>query len=179
MNTGPWASPLAEDLSGRPLVLTCLTKSYASLMADDFRAAGKALRVFGMSVDRALPQDLRRFVMPYDARLEDLGPRGTRMDFATRALLDFARHVLPHAETLEDQQALVQRRMAGAAKPSPRPSRRRLDDEGVREIIRRIAPESGPAYAAMLRHLRHVEGVSCEQRRFARLFREVRNEALR
>ena len=177
MNTGPYASSLPDDLRGRTLVLACLSRPYASLVADDLGTAGDGLRMFGLSIDRALPRDLRRFVMPYDARLESLGQPGMRMDFAARALLDFVRHVLPHAETLEEQRTLVRERMDGAAAPPARPPRRRTDDEGVREIIRRLVPEVGPASGAVLRHLRHVEGVSCEQARFARLFRDVCAEA--
>ena len=177
VSTGPHASSLPDDLRGRPLVLACLSRPYASLVADDLLAAGDGLRVFGLSIDRALPDDLRRFVMPYDARLESLGQPGMRMDFAARALLDFARYVLPHAETLEEQRALVRERMEGAAAPPARPPRRRADDEGVREIIRRLVPEVGSASGAVLRHLRHVEGVSCEQARFARLFRDICAEA--
>ena len=177
MNTGPYASSLPDDLRDRTLVLACLSRPYASLVADDLEKAGDGLRMFGLSINRTLPRDLWRFVMPYDARLESLGQPGMRMDFAARALLDFARHVLPHAETLEEQRTLVRERMDGAAAPPVRPPRRRTDDEGLREILRRLVPEVGPASGAVLRHLRQVEGVSCERARFGRLFRDVCAEA--
>jgi hypothetical protein len=53
------------------------------------------------------------------------------------------------------------------------PVRPSVDDDAIRELIQKLLPTVGPRRSPMLEHLRRVEGVACEQRRFARLFLEV------
>ncbi|GAU81827.1 hypothetical protein BIWAKO_01729 [Bosea sp. BIWAKO-01] len=63
------------------------------------------------------------------------------------------------------------------ARPKPsRPPQRRVDDAAVKDLILALAPAVGWRNSDMLAHLRHVAGVSCEQRRFATLFRAVKAE---
>lgn len=176
---GPFASPIADDLQGRDLVLVCLSRTYAPLIAPDLVAFAlrrpQALRLFGLSLSKALPPALRPHLLPYDARLEQLGEPGARSDFAQRALRDFVGNVLPFAGDLEGQVALVRRRMAAAPPAAKRPPQRRADDEALKAAIRRLMPSLGGG-AQVLAHLRRVEGLSCEQRRFAGLFQAVKAE---
>jgi hypothetical protein len=53
------------------------------------------------------------------------------------------------------------------------PVRPSVDDDAIREWIQKLLPAVGPKRSAMLEHLRRVEGIACEQRRFGRLFSEV------
>ncbi len=167
-------------MAGRPLVLACLSRSYAGLAADelsDSLAGGsECLRIFGLSLEVSLPLELKRFYMPYDARLETLGVPGTRVDFAQRALADFAAHVLPLAPAgLDAQRAVVRTRMNEARSPArPRPQRR-AEDHVIRAHIEQAIRTIGPKSSDVLAHLRHVSNVSCEQRRFVGLFRVVRS----
>lgn len=182
MNDGPFASDLMSDLRGRTLVLVCLSRAYAALIADDLtwfaRQHPAALRVFGLSIASGLPADLRPFVMPYDERLEGLGTPGTRLDFPQRALADYVTHVWREGYASPERDAAeVTRRLSGVARQERTRAQQRVDDATVRDLILRALPTVGSSGSRMLAHLRRVEGVSVEQARFAGLFRAVRQEA--
>lgn len=176
---GPFATNFVDDVKGRPLILLCLSRAYAKMVAPDLvqiaDANPTALRIFGLSIATALPQTLLPFVMPYDERLETVGRSGTRVDFPQRALADFVNHVLPTAFDIAAQRRGVEQRLEGA-RPLSRPPQRRVDDSTVKDLILAHAPGLGWRNSDMLAHLRHVAGVSCEQRRFATLFRTVKAE---
>lgn len=183
IQAGPFSTDPATDLQGRDLVLVCLSRAYAEMVATDLlkvvQDRSATLRIFGLSIAQALPDQLRPFVMPYDSRLETVSAAGTRVDFPQRALADFVEHILPLAKSLETQRAAVLARM-GAAKPSPGPRRqRRADDATVKAHIKRLIPTIGTRSSAILMHLRRVEGVSCEQSRFAHLFQAAKAEMAR
>lgn len=183
VSRGPFSTALAPDLEGRDLVLACLSRAYASMVLADLcrfvRTSPGALRIFGLSIEAALPDELRPFVVPYDARLEAVGAPGTRVDFPQRALVDFVEHVLPVAGTLDDQRSAVLARLSGATASPPARRQSRADDAAIKARIARAIPQVGARSSAVLAHLRHVEGMSCEQRRFAHLFRAAKAEMVR
>ena len=131
------------------------------------------LRIFGMSLDRCLPSQLRYAYMPYDARLETLGPAGTRTDFAARALLEFVRHISLERDAATQANA-VEQRLAPYAFPAAR-AQRRGDDETLRVEIRSLIT-AGVRGTRVLARLRAERGWSCEQRRFAGLYKQILNE---
>ena len=189
VQAGPFATDLAADLRGRDLVLVCLSRAYLAMVRSVLtafeRATPGALRLFGVSAlppHRAphaalVPDELRAAVMPYDDRLERVGAAGTRVDFPQRALADFVAHVLPAATARDAQGAAVSRRLATApAAEAPRPQRR-VSDDVIRARLATLIPALGLGSSALLMHLRRVEQVSCEQRRFAALYRAVRSGA--
>lgn len=174
---GPFSSSPVGDARGRSRVLVCLSKAYADMVRRDLlaisRIDGLELRIFGLSLAEHLDEALRPHVMPYDERLDLLGRPGTRVDFPQRALLDFVTHVAPGS--LEADRRSVAARLAPVvAKRSVR-KQRRLTDEEIRALVVGLMPQLG-ASSRMLRHLRDVERVSCEQSRFARIFNEVKRE---
>jgi hypothetical protein len=139
---------------------------------------GVDLRIFGLSIDLHLHEGLRRYVMPYDERLDGLGRPGTRVDFPQRALLDFVTSIAPeNSGNLDVDRRAVLARLAPVATVRPVREQRRLPDEDIRQRIADLIPKIGPASTRILRHLRDVEGVSCEQSRFAGLFRSVKQES--
>lgn len=173
---GPFATDLRATIEAHDIALVALSKAYLDLIVDDLLAVEAStpgrLRLFGLSLNRHLPAELAASFMPYDARLEGLGGAGTRTDFAARALDDFTRHcdfredAATHADT-------VARRLTGAQAPAPRPLQRRADDDSVRSAIRTFF-KGGPRNSSRaLAWLRNVQGLSCEQKRFANLFKEV------
>jgi hypothetical protein len=132
------------------------------------------LRIFGTSLERVLPAKLAACILPYDQRLEVATSAGTRSDFAQRALLHYVTDIWKaHPTRLDDD--LIAVRAAFATTPYPRaiPKRAAAEDDAIRSIIIRLLPSIGRRRSPMLRHLRDVEGVACEQSRFARLFAEV------
>jgi hypothetical protein len=138
---------------------------------------GVNLRIFGLSIDYYLNEVLRPYVMPYDERLNALGRPGTRVDFPQRALLDFVTCIAPeNSGNLDADRRAVLARLAPIATVRPARKQRRLSDEDIRWRIAKLISKLGPASTRILRHLRDIQGVSCEQSRFAGLFRSVKQE---
>lgn len=137
------------------------------------------VRIIGPQASAEVPESLTALIMPYDARFD--GPQGpnpgTRSDFPQRA----ARHFLSLA--LDDDPAAVAvdigavRSMLQAwARPPVVPRATRSDDE-IRTLICAHWDRAGGSSARMLRVLRDDLQVSCEQKRFAQLFREIKQGA--
>ncbi len=174
---GPYSADLSSDSARRSLVLVCLSRTYAAMIADDLveitASAPSSLRIFGLSVGGALPQTLRRFVLPYDERLSHIGRRGTRVDFPQRALADYVEHVAPVCGAdLDEEREFIERRLSKGHLPVAR-QQRRADDATIKRLILELLPSVGPSSARMLAHIRHHEGLSCEQRRFTALFKQA------
>lgn len=174
---GPYATPLLDDAAKRSQVLICLSRAYAELAADDLiklpDVCSGGLRIFGLSIRQALPEKLQAYVMPYDERLSQVGKPGTRVDFPQRALLDHVENILPHsAGDLEKEKFAILERLKGRSLPSSNPQKR-SDDETIKRLIESLVPNIGESSSRILAHLRNTMGLSCEQRRFSRLFKEA------
>jgi len=164
-------------------ICAALSDSYLDMLSDDLVALPQSalgrLRIFTRaSVDKIAP-GLRPFVMPYDDRLDgpDSPVRGTRGDFAGRALRHFAEEIA----TKGDQRSAAEhaRAVAGALQGwemPPRFNRHRLDDAAILDLIRSRWDAERGSSTRLLRHLRDDRGVACEQGRFAALARQVRAE---
>lgn len=181
VKNGPFSSDPVRDARGRDRILVCLSRAYADMVERDLlvisRIEGLELRIFGLSLAGHLDEKLRPRVMPYDERLDLLGRPGTRVDFPQRALLDYLTHIVPTSDgSLEaDRQAVLERLAPVVAAPSSR-KQRRLPDEEIRSLVADLIPKLGGASTKVLRYLRDIEQVSCEQSRFARIFNDVKRK---
>jgi hypothetical protein len=178
--SGPFSTPLVEDMEDRPLVALCLSRGYALLIARDLltalRKPSSEIRIFGLSIIKCLPADLRPFVLPYDERLSQVGLAGTRVDFPQRALAHYVEFVAPETGVdLKREHDAVNRMLLRVRHLPPR-VQKRVEDQVIKELIRNLIPQLGPSRTRILAHLRHSRGLSCEQRRFASLFNAVRAE---
>ena len=174
ISKGPYATDPRVELRNRPLVLVCLSRAYAPLIEDVLESVPPdKLRIFGAGLDYVLPTSLKACVLPYDLRL-DAGIPGTRGDFAQRALLHYVK-VIHGVDTMpiDEEKSAVLAELAKAPKLKPPPKRPRADDEAIRAVIARLLPTIGPRRSTMLRYLRDVEGLACEQGRFYSLFADV------
>ena len=173
MLDGPFSAAPTRDFASRPLLLVCLSRTYAPLIASELSSLPlEHVRIFGTSLNGTLSEKLATCVLPYDERLASIGLTGTRSDFAQRALAHYATHVLGRGSLAADRAAVLADMERGRA-PKPAPKHLSLDDAGIQRLIERLLPVVGPRRTPMLQHLRRVEGVACEQRRFARLFSEA------
>lgn len=173
--TGPrsvgW-DQVGTNSTGR--ILVALTKPYAEMAGSSLAAARPQvldrLRIFGASLDRTLPKWLHPAIVPYDDRLDALVP-GTRSDFAQRALLHFVEHVADLAADRDVEFEAVKSSLSGVSAPD-RPVRPQRSDADLIKLIKgRLTPRASAS--ALLRQLRHEDGIACEQGRFARLFKAV------
>jgi hypothetical protein len=164
-----------RDVAGRRSgrILLALSRPYAEMVGAGLTDAPpkmlERLRIFGVSLEAALPATLHAAIAPYDERLNAIFP-GTRTDFAQRAMLHFVRSVAPRlSKGREDDFASVRASLNGLKLPLLLQRPRVTDEEILAIIKRRLRMQSGAA--PMLAALRHEEGVACEQARFGRLYR--------
>ena len=178
-------SPLAGLIRSNPSGLTVLglSRAYAPLVTADLlalkRQERQRLRIFGLSIATALPSDLQPYVMPYDDRLDgpDSSVRGTRGDFASRALRHFVDHVWrasPKGSLASHNEAVT--RLLVGWRPAPKFSRQALPDDEIIVAIQKSLNKTKHRSSYALRHLRDVDGIACEQRRFKELFKRAIEE---
>jgi len=178
VSQGRFATPLVQALSDSPRrpVLVGLTRPYAVMLASALSELPEQdvarLRIIGLRLNELLPPHLQASTLPYDERLDAVLP-GTRSDFAQRAVLHFVTQglsVFPHADAT-DHRDWVTATLADQKAP-PRPKRARHSDQGIMTVVERHL-HSTQGIGRLLRVLREVEGIACEQARFARLYRTV------
>jgi hypothetical protein len=130
-----------------------------------------------LSPASAIPETLRPFLLPYDARFDgpDAPLPGTRSDFAQRSLSHFVEAVLAHhAQADFDGHAEAVERLLSGLRRRSTPGRTRQPDKEIIALIRRHWNEARGQSSRMLRLLRDDLGVACEQGRFRTLFLAAR-----
>jgi hypothetical protein len=168
----------------RSLVLVALPATYLEMISKDLSSCTakqlERLRIFTSQHGRnALPASLAEVAMPYDDRLESLrGYSGTRADFPQRAMRHYVECLQAQRLTARNSSRAVEQALAPYTKPKL-VKRRRVDDEVIKDLIRRRWSALGGRSAMLLRHLRDDRRVACEQARFAQLCRLVRQEKQR
>lgn len=181
-------SPFAQSLSSVTgqsggLICAALSEAYIELIVGEIRSLPTdtlmRLRLFTRTPPERVGPMLRPFVMPYDDRLDgpDSPVRGTRGDFASRALRHFAAFVAKgnDGQSAADDAAVVATSLAGWRMPATF-DRRRLNDKEVLRLIDVHWDAERGSTARLLRRFRDDLGVACEQGRFAALARQVRAE---
>lgn len=175
---------LVDLVTGRSgLILAALSDGYIEMMHEEFLALPEQrrsdLRLFTRTPRERIRGELHSNLMPYDDRLDgpDSSVRGTRSDFAARALLHFVSSILSSddARTARDHADAVEAALGNWAEP-PVFSRRRLSDDEIRQLMRRHWHEANGSTTKLLRLFRDELDVACEQGRFASLSRQVRAE---
>lgn len=164
-------------------ICAALSDAYIEMIAGDLLALPAAvlsrLRLFTRAPRDRVPVALRPFVMPYDDRLDgpDSPNRGTRSDFAGRALRHFAELTQsdPPRRSAGEHAAAVSAALHGWRMPA-KVERVRHDDAALLDLIRAHWDAEGGSSSRLLRRFRDDLGVACEQSRFADLARMVRIE---
>lgn len=163
------------------LVCAALSDAYLDMISSDLvELAAKdrhRLRIFTRTPIGRIAPELRCFVMPYDDRLD--GPdslmRGTRSDFASRALRHFVEHVYIafNSNDAATDSLHVTAMLRGWRYPT-RVQRERYDDDAMRRLINEHWRIANGSTARLLRLFRDELNIACEQGRLAGLVREVR-----
>jgi hypothetical protein len=137
----------------------------------------KHLLIFTSTAGAAVvPARLATSVMPYDDRLESVaGFAGTRADFPQRALRHFALELKAAALPLEEARAKVTAALAQRPRPS-RPQGARLSDDEIRRMLRAQWTRHDGRSTRLLRYLRDEARISCEQKRFSRIWQSLAAE---
>jgi hypothetical protein len=171
-NTSP--APLSRLIAKAPTLLA-LPSGYLRLVHDDLAqvttAKARPLRILtSVAGARCVPDHLQGCVMPYDERLESVcGYAGTQADFAQRALRHFVEVLQATPMSLEDARAAVAMSLANRRRRQRSMGQRMTDDEILKVLVAQWTRHSGSS-TKLLRYLRDEAQISCEQKRFSRLW---------
>ena len=162
------------------LIVIALPANYLRMIANDLRGIGQKnrnkLRILGCGLE-TVPDDLREYWIPYDSRLDgpDSPIPGTKSDFSHRAAQHFIEIILSNTESknIKKHITLVTNSLEKLRLPIT-VKRKQLDDDEMKTIIRKLWSRADGQVGRMLRVLRDEEKIACEQGRFAKLFREVK-----
>ena len=173
-------APLSNLIASKPTLLA-LPSSYLRLVQHDLAnvsaASAHSLRIFTSTAgEQCLPDHLRICVMPYDSRLESIdGYAGTQSDFAQRALRHFVEVLQATDRPLEEARTIVTASLGGREHPM-RPKGQRMSDEEILQTLELQWQRFAGSSARLLRYLRDEARISCEQKRFSRLWRRLQSE---
>lgn len=167
-------APLSRLIAKAPTLLA-LPSGYLRLVQDDLAqvtpARARSLRIFTSAAGvQFLPRHLQGCVMPYDDRLESVrGYAGTRSDFAQRALRHFVEVLQATEMPLEESHETVAASLAHRRRRHRATGQRMTDDEILKVLEAQWTRHSGSS-TKLLRYLRDEARISCEQKRFSRLW---------
>ena len=160
-------------------IFIATSSAYLELIADDLWKANsshlKKLIIFTSPFgQKKIPLEWHSQVAPYDERFEDKksGYAGTRVDFPQRTLRHFVEALNLQTVPIESAGEQV-RKLIGKLKKPVLPTRQKVSDEEVIRLIKRHWKTQLGNSNKLLRHLRDIDLVSCEQSRFKRLWHEV------
>lgn len=172
--------PLSRLIAKRPTLLA-LPSTYLRMVHDDLAhvsaAKARQLRIFTSAVGaQFVPGHLADCVMPYDDRLESVPDyAGTRSDFAQRALRHFVEALEAVPLPLEEARAKVTASLVRRPRPLRSTGRRMSDDEIRWALTAQWARYAGSS-TRLLRYLRDEARISCEQKRFSRIWQALAAE---
>ncbi len=173
-------APLSGLIAKAPTLLA-LPSGYLRLVRDDLAqvttAKAKSLRIFTSSAGaQCVPNHLQRCVMPYDDRLESVsGYAGTQADFAQRALRHFVEVLRATPMPLDEARAAVAASLASHRRRQRSMGQRMTDDEILKVLTAQWTRHEGSS-TKLLRYLRDEARISCEQKRFSRLWQGLSAE---
>lgn len=175
--------PFRRALVAHPgaVVLLALPSTYLAMVQAELAQLPaeqrERLRIFTSEAGaRALPRELLTQAMPYDERLEgSRQDKGTRTDFAQRAMRHFVTTLQAHALPIEEARERVQVALSELSKPHVPVREKKTDDEIVATLKANWAEHRGES-GRLLKFLRRDAGFACEQSRFRDLWRAVRDD---
>lgn len=181
LNAGPSIAEIIAAPSTN-LVLIALPSGYLEMISLDLVQCAdvfvKKLRIFTSSKGRPLvPEHLHQCVMPYDDRLEGTSFAGTRADFPQRALRHFVQELQGHRLSLARGRTAVELALSDQVAPKV-PSRLKLSDDEIAALLLTAWSDYGGSSTRLLRYLRDVALVACEQGRFRRIWQQLRDDTL-
>lgn len=172
--------PLSRLIAQSPTLLA-LPSSYLRMIHDDLARVSPAevgqLRIFTSTAGlQFVPEHLADCVMPYDDRLESVRDyAGTRSDFAQRALRHFVEALGAASLPLDEARATVSAALARLPQRRQSVGKRMSDDE-IRRVLTEQWSQHGGSCTRLLRYLRDEAHISCEQKRFSRIWNALAAE---
>jgi hypothetical protein len=176
-----YGNPLARLIKHHDTqALIALPASYLLMVRDELEKLVAThpnhIRLITSASLEALGSDLSRVAIRYDARLNSVrgGPHGANTSFVQRALLHFSCLLSenPRISAVKSQQLLVDSALRTVSIKKPK-ARRRAQDTELKVVIAKTLKHGEVSPSQLLRQLRDVHGLSCEQKRFFRIYAAV------
>lgn len=170
-------APLSR-LIAKSSALLALPSSYLRMVQDDLAQVAPSragyMRIFtSVAGAQYVPDHLKCCVMPYDERLESVrGFAGTQSDFAQRALRHFVEVLKATSMPLGEARDAVSASLANRRRRS-RSVGQRMTDEEIQLVLSAQWTRHSGSSTKLLRFLRDEARISCEQKRFSRLWQEL------
>ncbi len=162
------------------LFVVALSEPYFQMVSPELcelkPAVLSRVRIVGLRSTSLVPEKLRHLVMPYDDRLNGRNSthRGTMSNFAQRTAGHFLQVISSRERMLGARSHANCVRSALQRFSRPRSvSRKRINDERVKELITRLQKKGTKNAHLGLGQLRNRYRVACEQGRFYRLWAEA------
>jgi len=174
-------NPIQKLVKNSDGVLFALPSTYLDLVVKELLTLdntnlSKIQLITSQFGQRLLPDSLKARCIPYDERLEGSSEfKGTRNDFAQRALNHYVTQIDFRNNSIESSRAKVIDFLSKQTKPQI-PARKKLDDSEIIKLIKRNWKQCEGRREGLLRHLRDTALVACEQKRFGYLWNQVRSE---
>jgi hypothetical protein len=174
-----FSSRIARSAYDRWLIAVPTT--YYRMLRDDLARLGdddlKRVRLFGPRAETASDVVLEKTLIAMDDRLDgpDSDVRGTRSDFAQRAMAFFVQNVLagtPNGDVASHRKATAQL-LSKMAWPKVVPRGASATDVQVCKKLDQFWRRANGQSAKLLRILRDDLAIACEEKRFRRLFHFV------
>jgi hypothetical protein len=161
------------------IVLIALSSNYIKMILNDLNnianADIKKLRIFtSRPGTETLPEAIRAMTLPYDDRLESSNFVGTRNDFPQRAMRHYIEEIYVDQMDINASRVCVQKAMQ-ALSLRKHPARRKTSDEEIRRLLIVSWHGHGGSSTRLLRHLRDEVLVACEQSRFQKIWKSLKN----
>ena len=178
-------APIQDLLKRHPktVVLIALSSTYLAMIGDELDSLSTAdadrLRIFSSTEGaKNLPAKVAHSWIPYDYRFDGLSSPnpGTRSDFPQRVMHHYATQVLRTEEPNLEREKVQVSDLLQELTPRITPTRTRKTDDELMELINFHWDRAKGQSALMLRVLRDDLLISCEQKRFACLFHNVREQ---
>lgn len=167
---------LAKSSDG---LLLALPSTYLDLVSDELmkiseETLAKVYIITSHAGQQKIAPKLRTRCLPYDERLDgSLQYQGTRSDFPQRAL----KHLVSEINFKDAPISVTQHKVLDYLKSHTKPtlpSRAKQDDHQIKQLIRKNWKKCNGNREKLLRYLRDIALVSCEQKRFGHLWNEVK-----
>lgn len=172
--------PLSR-LIKQTLTLLALPSSYLRMTHDDLArvptAKARQLRIFTSTAGaQFVPKHLADCLMPYDDRLESVpNYAGTQADFPQRALRHFVETLEATSLPLGDARIAVSSALAHRPRRA-RTTGKRMSDDEIRQVLKAQWARHRGSSTQLLRFLRDEAHISCEQKRFSRIWQAMAAE---
>ncbi|MGV1045497.1 hypothetical protein [Limnohabitans sp.] len=162
-------------------VILALPSTYLEMITSELlmmpsEARDKLIIITSAAGQKIIHADLRSRCLPYDERLDGAPSyRGTRNDFPQRALKHLVNEIEFQNKPIKAVQLEVLTFLDKHSKPTL-PKRTKLDDDQIKKLIQKNWSNYLGKHELLLRFLRDVALVACEQKRFGKLWSQVKLE---